>query len=206
MSKEEWHNTVFETIKQRRSIGKMTEQVPTRQQIERMLEAATHAPNHHKVEPWRFFVLAGKARNELGEIMAAVQAARMTDTTNAKAQAILSKERAKPLRAPVLIVVAAERSQQDNVIEIENVEATAAAVQNMLLVAEEMGLACMWRTGDSAYDSRVKLWLGLAPEDHIVAFVYVGYAAIPRLERRPGSIEQKAIWLGWKDLPPTNGG
>src|SRR5713226_5873530 len=71
--------TVFETIKRRRSIGKMTQQRPTREQIERLLEAATHAPNHHKVEPWKFFVLAGKAREELGVVMAESLAARFGD-------------------------------------------------------------------------------------------------------------------------------
>ena len=199
MSQEEQDTTVFNTIKRRRSIGKMTEQRPTREQIERMLEAATHAPNHRKVEPWKFFVLAGKSRHELGEIMAGVQASRMENTTSEKALAVLNKERAKPLRAPVLIVVAAEQPHQDNVVEIENVEATAAAVQNMLLVADEMGLSCMWRTGDAAYDPYVKQWLGLAQDDHIVAIVYVGYPAIPSLERHPVSIEKKAAWLGWQD-------
>ncbi|HWS84270.1 MAG TPA: nitroreductase family protein [Ktedonobacteraceae bacterium] len=60
--------TVFEIIKRRRSIGKMTEQRPTREPIQQILEAATHAPNHHLVQPWKFFVLAGTARNELGLI------------------------------------------------------------------------------------------------------------------------------------------
>ena len=35
---------VFDLIKQRRSIGKMTGERPTREQIELLLEAATHAP------------------------------------------------------------------------------------------------------------------------------------------------------------------
>ncbi|MBV9227950.1 MAG: nitroreductase [Chloroflexi bacterium] len=193
------NTTVFETIKRRGSIGKMTEQRPTRAQIERMLEAATHAPNHHKVEPWRFFVLAGKARLELGTIMEQSLAARMEDTTSDKAQAVLNKERNKPLRSPVVIAVVAEHPKQPNVVDIENVAATAAAVQNMLLAAEEMDLACMWRTGDAANDPRVKQWLDIAPEDHIVAFVYVGFPAIPRLERRPTSIEKKTAWLGWEE-------
>lgn len=195
--------TVFEIVKRRRSIGKMTEQRPTHQQIEQLLEAATHAPNHHKVEPWRFFVLAGKARNELGSIMAASLVARLTtaeeDTADAKVQALLAKERNKPLRSPVLIVVVAEHPQQPNVSAIENVEATAAAVQNMLLVAEELGLACMWRTGDAASDPKVKNWLGLAEEDQIVAFVYAGYPAIPRLERHPQPVEAKTTWLSWEE-------
>ncbi len=144
--------SVFDIIRSRRSIGKMTEQSPTRKQIERLLEAATHAPNHRKVEPWRFFVLTGKARNELGEIMASSLAARLQESIGEKTQAMLAKERNKPLRSPIVIVVAAEHPTAPNVMDIENVEATAAAVQNMLLVAEEMGLACMWRTGDAAQD------------------------------------------------------
>lgn len=190
--------SVLEIIKRRRSIGKMTEQRPSREQIERMLEAATHAPNHHKVEPWRFFVLAGKAREELGALMAESLVARLEETTSEKARALLTKERYKLLRSPVVIVVASKYPDNSKVIDIENVEATAAAVQNMLLTAEEMGLACMWRTGDAAYDSLVKQWLGLSPQDHIVSFLYVGYPAIPRLERTPAPVEAKTVWLGWQ--------
>lgn len=192
--------SVFELIKRRRSIGKMTEQRPTRQQIEGILEAATHAPNHHKVEPWRFFVLTGKAREELGAVMAESLAARLenmfSDTTK---EAMLNKERNKLLRSPVVIVVAAEKPVQLKVLEIENIEAAAAATQNMLLTAEEMGLASMWRTGDAAYDPQVKQWLGLTPDQHIVAFLYLGFPAIPRLARTPIPAEKKTTWLGWEE-------
>src|SRR5260221_9508821 len=189
---------VFDIIKRRSRIGKMTEERPTREQIERLLEAATHAPNHYKVQPWKFIVLAGNAREELGAVMAESLAKRLEETSSDKAQAILKKERSKLLRSPVVIVVVAEPPNQPKVLEIENIEAVAAAVQNMLLTAEEMGLACMWRTGDAAYDPRVKHWLGLSAEDHIVAFVYVGYAAIPHLERKPTLFEEKTTWLGWE--------
>lgn len=187
--------SVFDIIKRRRSIGKMTAERPTREQIERMLEAATHAPNHHKVQPWKFIVLSGKAREELGEVMAESLATRLVETSSNKAQAMLAKERSKLLRSSVIIVVAAEAPHQPNVLEIENIEATAAAVQNMLLTAEEMGLACMWRTGEAAYDPRVKRWLGLAPDDHIVSFLYVGYPAIPHIERVPIPFAEKTVWL-----------
>lgn len=189
--------SMIEFIKQRRSIGKMTAQMPTREQIERILEAATHAPNHRKAEPWRFFVLAGAARAEMGALMAESLAQRMTETTSEKAQVSLAKERHKPLRSPVLIVVASEHLTQPNLVDIENVEATAAAVQNMLLAAEELGLAAMWRTGDAAYNPKIKQWLGLAPVDHIVAIVYLGYSAITLPERQPIAAEEKTTWLGW---------
>jgi nitroreductase len=190
---------VFDLIKRRRSIGKMTSERPSREQIEHLLEAATHAPNHHKVQPWKFIVLAGNAREELGTVMALSLAGRLEETSSDKAQAILNKERNKPLRSPVVIVVAAESPHQPNVMEIENIEATAAAVQNMLLTAEEMELACMWRTGDAAYDPHVKQWLGLESGEHIIAFLYVGYPAIPRLERIPISFKEKTTWAGWEN-------
>lgn len=198
-SVEQQTRNIFETIKRRRSIGKMTAQVPSREQIEHILEAATHAPNHHKVEPWKFFVLAGQAREQLGAVMEQALAERLAETTSEKAQIILSKERNKLLRAPVVIAVASQHPTQPNVLDIENVAATAAAVQNMLLSAEELGLSCMWRTGEPAYDPRIKQWLGLAAEDHIVAFVYVGFPAIPSLERHPRPVEEKTTWLGWEE-------
>jgi nitroreductase len=189
---------VFDLIKRRRSIGKMTDERPTREQIEILLEAATHAPNHHNVQPWKFIVLAGHAREELGSVMALSLANRLEETRSENAQARLNKERNKPLRSPVVIVVVSEAPKQPKVTEIENIEAVSAAVQNMLLTAEEMGLACMWRTGDAATDPHVKQWLDLDAGDAIVAFLYVGYAAIPRIKRVPISFKQKTTWTGWE--------
>lgn len=191
--------SISEIIARRRGIGKMTAERPTRAQIEQILEAATHAPNHHNVQPWRFLVLAGQARAELGEIMAEALLARAGALPAENGPAILEKERHKLLRAPVVIVAAAEYPRQSGVLEIENIEAVAAAVQNMQLVAQELGLASMWRTGDAAYDPRIKHWLGLAPEDHIVAFLYLGYPAISAQERRPIPCSEKTSWLGWEE-------
>lgn len=189
---------VFDLIKRRRSIGKMTAERPTREQIEVLLEAATHAPNHHNAQPWRFIVLAGSAREELGTVMAMSLANRLEETSTENAQARLNKERNKPLRSPIVIVVVSEVPRQPKVTEMDNIEAVSAAVQNMLLTAEEMGLACMWRTGDAAIDPRVKEWLDLDRGDQIVAFLYVGYAAIPRSERVPIPFKQKTTWAGWE--------
>lgn len=191
--------SIFDLIIHRRSVGKMASERPTRKQIERILEAATHAPNHHHAEPWKFFVLSGNARAELGEVMAESLLARVSKLDDEKGRAKVEKERNKLLRAPVVIIVAAEHPKQSNVLAIENIEAVAAAVENMLLTAEELGLGAMWRTGDAAYDPRVKQWLRLAPEDHIVAFIYLGYAAIPRQERHPIPFQQKTTWSGWDE-------
>jgi nitroreductase len=185
----------FDIIKQRRSIGQFTREQPTQAQIERLLDAATYAPNHHVAEPWHFFVLTGMAREDLGEIMAASLRARLDEQDSEAVQLRLWKERQKPLRAPVIITVATKEEPRKNESMIEDIEATAAAVQNMLLAAEEMGLGTIWRTGDAAYDPLVKRWFGLTSADHIVAFVYVGFPACTRQMRVPTPFSAKTTWL-----------
>ncbi|TMC21382.1 MAG: nitroreductase [Chloroflexi bacterium] len=187
--------SLFEVIKRRRSIGQVTQEEPTREQIERLLEAATYAPSHYVTEPWHFFVLTGAAREEFGAVMAAALRLHMEGAIDDKAEARLWKERNKALRAPVIIVVTIPKAQQLAGNLIENIAATAAATQNMLLAAEEMGLATIWRTGDAAYDPLVKRWFDLTPDDHIVGFVYIGFPQITRPTRVPTHFSMKTTWL-----------
>jgi nitroreductase len=188
----------LEAIFTRWSAGKVMEERPPREQIERLLESAVRAPNHHLTQPWRFFVIAGEAREELGNLMAEHLASKLDDPTSEQAQEQLRRERAKAFRAPVLIVVAASPSRDPKVVEVEEIEATAAAVENLLLAAHAMGLGAMWRTGDIAYDVRLKRWLGLRDDDHVVAIVYVGYPATPprQTSRKPAG--ELTRWIGWE--------
>jgi nitroreductase len=48
----------------------------------------------------------------------------------------------------------------------------------MVLVAQALGYGAMWKTGAAAYDAQTKTMLGLAAQDHIVAFLYLGTPAI----------------------------
>lgn len=187
---------VLETIRTRRSIGKVGPERPPREVIQRLLQAAVWAPNHHKTEPWRFYVLAGNARVVLGEVMARSQARRRSSPLK---ESKLEKIRRKPLRAPVVIAVAVEPSSDPDVVEIEEILATAAAVQNLLLTAHAMDLGAMWRTGDACYDPEVEAFFGLSEKARLLGFVYVGYPAMaaPRATRRP--TEELTEWRGWED-------
>ena len=114
----------------------------------------------------------------------------------------LEKERNKPLRAPVLIAVAAVPSPDPRVVEVEEVAAVAAGVQNMLLAAEALGLGAMWRTGDAAYNPAVKRFLGLPDAAHLIAFVYLGYPEVMPARERDDVATRHTTWLGW-DEPPA---
>ena len=66
--------------------------------------------------------------------------------------------------------------QRDNpkVPEIEQVIAAAAAAQNLILAAHDLGYGVMWKTGAAAYDAGVKATLGLRGDDHIVGIIHLG--------------------------------
>lgn len=187
-------DVVLETIRSRRSIGKVGPERPSRETIERLLDAATWAPNHHLTEPWRFFVLTGEARDALGQAMGR---ALNGEPTTPEEQDTFDRTAAKALRSPVVIAIAVEIGP--NAVEAEEVAAGAAAVQNLLLAAHALGLAAMWRTGAAAFHPEIKAHFGLAPTDHLLGFVYLGYPAgpAPVRERRPAAAVTE--WRGWDD-------
>ena len=184
----------METIKAihtRQSIGKVKPDPVPRETIEKLLSAAVQAPNHYKVRPWRFVVLTGTAREKLGDVMANSLKAEHPEYPP---EAFI-KERGKPLRSPVLIAVCVEKPSEAKVIEEENICATAAAVENLLLAAHVEGLGAKWRTGGPAIDPKVKRFLGFEPDQHLIAFLYIGYPELaPTPVERP-SFEDRTTWM-----------
>jgi nitroreductase len=181
----------IELIHTRHSVSKVLPDPVPRDLIEKLLEAAVQAPNHYRVYPWRLIVLTGAARERLGEVMAQSLRERVPES----AEGALETERARPLRAPVLIAVGVEKPRESKVSEVENLCAAAAAAQNILLAARALGLGAMWRTGPAAVDPRVKAFLGLEPDQHLIAFIYVGYPAGPTEPPQRPPFNETTVWM-----------
>ncbi len=163
---------VLEAIRNRRTIGLSHGEVSP-EILRELVEAATWAPNHKLTEPWRFTILTGDARAQLGRVWA--ETAAQSVEPDARERFIAAEAR-KPLRAPTLVIVST-RTDANPVCAEEDLTATAAAVQNLLLAAHAKGLSAAWKTGKIIYDAGVKSFLGLAPDDRIVAIVYLGTTA-----------------------------
>ncbi len=182
---------IIEAIRTRTSIKRFTQQPVERKKIEQLLEAGAQAPNHHKVRPWRFVVMTGAARNRLGDVMAEVFHEKFP-TVQPEA---LDKERAKPLRSPVIIAVGADEPSDPRVLKIENICAAAAACENILLAANAIGLGGHWRTGGAAREPEVKKFLGLSDAQELIGFLYIGYPEPPvPPAARPG-YEDRTTWM-----------
>jgi nitroreductase len=190
---------VTEAIMRRRSVPQMGDRVPDRADVEALLEAAVMAPTHHMTQPWRFIVVAGAAREALGAVMGATLRRSLCDDPHAVERA--QAEAAKPLRAPAILTVVYVPSDHPKAIESEDRSSVGAAMQNILLAAEERGLATFLRTGPAATDPHVAAHLGLEPgppAEEIAGFIYLGYpaAAPPPPKARAGAAE-RTTWQGW---------
>jgi nitroreductase len=95
----------------------------------------------------------------------------------------------------VLIAVGVDKPAEAKVVEIENICAAAAATENLLLAAHALGLAAHWRTGPAAQVPEVKAFLGLAPDQHLISFVYLGYPLVEPVPPQRPSFEDRTVWM-----------
>ena len=181
---------LFDAIYHRHSHKKVKADPVPREIIEKLLDAAVQAPNHYKVRPWRFVVLTGEARHRLGDVMAASQLDRHPEFP----PEAFEKCRATPLQAPVVIAVGVDKPGEPKVLEIENIAAVAAACQNLLLAAHGMGLGAKWRTGEWARDPMIKEFLGFEADQHLIAFIYIGYPEFVAEHTPRPSFEERTVW------------
>ena len=143
---------------------------PTKEHLAIALQTAVRAPDHGRLRPWRFMLIEGNQRRKFGELLAESAKRRVPGLSDGD----LQRERDKALRAPMIIVVACRVVPGTKVPAIEQILAAGAATQNILLALHAQGYAAAWKTGEAAYDSEVKKSLGLAVDDHLIGFVYVG--------------------------------
>jgi nitroreductase len=173
-------NGTLDVLKTRTTAKDFAASAPAADVVKQALEAAVAAPDHGRMRPWRFILIEGDARKAFGAVLADAYKRRKPDATGPE----LEREAAKPVRSPLLIVVAAKLAERPGVPEVEQLLATGAAVQNLTLALHAQGYASAWKTGEPAYDPHVKQALGLDPNDAIVAFLYVGMPG-PALPPRP---------------------
>lgn len=183
----------LECLLGRDSALKLTAPGPTRRDLDTMLQAAVRAPDHGRLRPWRFVIIEAAQRGRFGEVMAESLRRREPDAP----PEALQRERDKAMRAPVIVVVAAHVQPSPKIPAVEQLAATAAAAQNIMLAAHAQGYGAVWKTGAPAYDPDVRKALGLDAADDIVGFLYLGTrvgGSSPLA--RPPATEFTSVWTG----------
>ena len=169
----------------------MIEPGPNDEELRTILTAASRAPDHGKLFPWRFIIFEGEARARMGETIA--NALRESEPSVSPER--LEIERARFLRAPVIVGVVSRVKSGIPIPEWEQQLSAGAVCQNMLIAATAMGFVANWITEWCAYDSRVGERLGLDVGERIAGFVYIGKSAVALEERVRPELEKLVTWF-----------
>lgn len=185
-------------LRGRRSVRKYETRSVARELLEQMLEAARWAPSPHGRQPWRFVVLT---RQEPKKVLADRMGETWRQNLLMDGQATpivntrLEKSRQRILCAPALIIPCLyledldrypdEKRQADETIMA--IQSLGAAIQNMLLMAYDLGLDTGWMCAPLFCPEIVCDALDLDQRLIPHALITVGYAAADpqRRERLP---------------------
>jgi nitroreductase len=181
----------LEAIAGRRSIRRFKDDPIPDEVLQAILTAATQAPSGKNRQPWRFVVVSGEKRAEMVRVMRggiAKAKARGEDPGSSEWTAGVMAQ------APVTIFVFNPQGMRpwlahsiDQMFQaVVNIQSIGAAIQNMLLAAQDLGLGSLWICDVFyAYDELCK-WLG--EEGQMVAAVALGYP-----DESPGPRPRKPV-------------
>lgn len=148
----------------------LIEPAPGPDEIEIILQAAMSAPDHGQLQPFRFLIVQGEARHELSRVFE--QAIKNRDPQ--ADQATIDKQKNKPLRSPLIVVVVAKISDNPKIPQVEQVLSAGCAAQHIQLASRQLGYGSIWLTGDNCYDLLVHEALGLDVQESLIGFIYIG--------------------------------
>ncbi len=142
---------------------------PDEETIGLLLEIAARTPDHGKMEPWRFIVIKGAAKDAwAGQVAARWRA------LNPGREPDRRSDHDIVLRAPVIIAVVSRARPHPRIPQWEQTLSAGAACMNLLSAAIASGLAAQWRSGWMAEDAALLRLLGLEAHETIAGFIYLG--------------------------------
>ena len=170
----------------------MTEPGPSDEQLNRLFLAASAAPDHGQLTPWRFLIIPNHKREALGRLFA--QALLERDAAATAEQVAAAHDKA--LRSPFLMLLSVDEGDVSREIDVhERVLSAGCAVQNILLLATAMGYASSLTSGKALKSKCLRDGLGLRDTEHAICFLSIGTTGAERpRKRRPSTAEFMKIW------------
>jgi nitroreductase len=179
----------------RKSANKLflAEPGPSPQALDELIQVATRVPDHRKLSPWRFIVFEGDERVQAGKVLAGIAGRGSGDVDSRD----VIDAAGLFLRAPVVVAVISSPRETGRTPAWEQELSAGAMCYNLLLAANACGWAGVWLTEWIAYDRDVADWLGLAPDERMAGFIYLGTATqMPQERIRP---ETSALIQRWRE-------
>ncbi|MCB4768849.1 nitroreductase [Ancylobacter sp. Lp-2] len=168
---------------------------PSHEQLRHMLALALRVPDHGLREPWRFVVIDGEARAELGRGLAPLYRVANPQMDEAKREKFAGIMERLFLASPMAVVVIS-RPDRNCAIPVFEQELSAGAVcMNLLHAAQASGFGAMWVTGWAATNPAAATLIGAREGEKIAGIVHLGTAAsVPPERPRPDAEALTSFW------------
>jgi F420 biosynthesis protein FbiB-like protein len=179
-------STVFNTIKNRRSVRRFSSANVPKEVIQRVFDAAQWAPSAHNSQPWRFVVVSDlKAKQKLAKSMSAKwkEDLQKDGVAPAVSEKVAGSSVEKFTSAPVMVVACLSMKEMDSYRDetrrqaefVMGVQSVAAAVQNLLLAAHAEGLGGCWYCAPLFCPEQVRKALEIPENVYPQALLTLGY-------------------------------
>jgi nitroreductase len=152
---------------------------PDDAQLRAMLEIALRTPDHGKLAPWRFVIVADDQRAALADLLESAYRAEKPDAGRLEIESMHQFAH----QAPTLIVALSSPIAGSKIPVWEQELSSGAAIMNLLHAVHAMGFAGGWLTGWPSYNATVRDAFGSA-EERVAGFIFIGTPSRP-LEERP---------------------
>jgi nitroreductase len=146
---------------------------PSEDEIRQLVRAASRAPDHQRLKPFRFLVIDPDARETLADVFEAAE--RELDPSIGGEK--LERAREKALHAPVLLAVISRLQANDEVPEIEQRASAGAALGYAVLAADLLGYGAMAVSGRKIATQAMRRAFCLADNEELLCFVGIGTPA-----------------------------
>ena len=167
---------------------------PTAAEMEQILTIAARIPDHGKLSPWRFIIVADDQRDALEALLRKALSEENPDAGAAHHQ----KEQEFAHYSGQLVVLISAPVADHKIPVWEQELSCGAAGMNLLLGAQALGYVPGWVTGWRTYSQRVREAFCGAGE-LIAGFIFIGHPARPLEERERPPLA--AICKRWE--PPA---
>lgn len=165
---------------------------PDDNQLRAMLAIALRTPDHGKLAPWRFVIVANDQRAALAALLEKAYRAEKPDAGRLEIESMHQFAH----QAPTLVVALSTPVAGSKIPVWEQELSAGAAVMNLLHAVHAMGFAGGWLTGWPSYNSAVRDAFGSA-EERVAGFVFIGTPSRPLEERpRPDYDSRVKHWAG----------
>lgn len=191
-------DALLQLLERRRSVGLdlIGEPGPDAEQLRRLLAYACRAPDHGKLEPWRFIVFEGDARHRASERLAACYADENVGMEPGKLEKFTAIMGRIFSAAPVVVIVVSRTDPAAKIPVFEQELSAGAVCMNLLTAAHVMGFAANWVTGFAAYSKGCHAVLDVSAGEKIAGVVHIGTAREKPVDRKRPDLD--AITTRWR--------